>query len=381
MTKDITILGGGIAGLTTAIALRKTGFNPLIFEAAPEIKTAGAGLALSANAMMALNHLGIMDEIIEHGRLLPSFSVYDRKGKIISSLNSQKISLSYGVDNFTIHRADLHKILLSEIIPNSIHTGKKAVGIEQTENKITITFEDGSKHATNFLIAADGIHSVVRKQLLPRSEPRYAGYTCWRAVIDNSNLQLSESSETWGENGRFGIVPLADKKVYWFACINAKENSEQFRNFKILDLQKHFSDFHNPIPAVLFETENENLIWNDILEVKPLNRFAFGKILLIGDAAHATTPNLGQGACQAIEDAVILGSELQKNSDFTSAFKSFEKRRLPRTKYITNTSRRVGKIAQIENRYMAAARNFLFRNMPAKLNEQQLDRLYNIDFD
>ena len=380
MTKQITIIGGGIAGLTTAIALNKKGFKTQIFESASEINAVGAGLGLGANAIMAFDRLGLKNEVIERGRALPSFSIYDQKKKLITRTDSHKVSARYGVDNFTIHRAELHQLLLSKIDTQSIHTNKKVKNIQQKENSVLVKFQDGTIHETEFLIAADGIHSTVRKILLPDVEPRYSGYTCWRAVLENTNLNLTESSETWGTKGRFGIVPLAGNKVYWFACVNSSRNNSGFKNFKAKDILDHFQEFHEPIPSVLKETKDENLLWNDIFDLKPINKFAYDNILLVGDAAHATTPNLGQGACQAIEDAVVLTSELSKVTDVRQAFRNFEKRRVARTQSIVNTSWKIGKVAQLENKILVGLRNFVFRITPSSVSEKQLEKLYNIDF-
>ena len=375
----VSIIGGGIAGLTSAIALEKIGIKPIIFESAPVIKAVGAGLVLAGNAIKAFEKLDIADDIIKLGLLLPSFTIYDQKGKIINKIDSNTIIKKYGVGNFTIHRAELHNYLLSKIDSDRIHLNKQAVGLESKENSVSINFKDGSRYETNALIIADGIHSAIRQQLLPNTTPRYSGFTCWRAVIDNSNLKLTETSETWSTAGRFGIVPLADNKIYWFACINAPQNDKTMKHFKLSDLQNHYKSFHEPIPAILQHTKDENLIWSDIIDLKPINQYAFDKVVLIGDAAHAATPNMGQGACQAIEDAVILADELKNNPDHKTAFKQFEKRRLKRVHYIVNTSRTIGKIAQTENKLLASFRNFIFRNIPSSINEQQLRKIYEVD--
>src|SRR5690554_5045470 len=123
--------------------------------------------------------------------------------------------------------------------------------------------------------------------------------------------------------------------------------------FRVEDLFRHFKNFHSPIPDIISITKDQDLIWNDISDLKPLKHYAFGKIVLIGDAAHATTPNLGQGACMAIEDAVILASEMRKNSNYEDAFKNFEKRRLKRTHYIIKNSRLLGRIAHFDNALIA----------------------------
>lgn len=380
MPKQITIIGGGIAGLTTAIALNKIGIKTTVFEAAPAVRSVGAGLALAANAMMAFKKLGIMDEVIERGRTLSAFSIYDDKGRLITQADSRRLSQKYGIDNFTIHRADLHQLLSSKVDSGSIHINKRAIDVEQKPESIIVKFQDGSTHEAQYLVAADGINSPIRKKLLPRSLPRYGGYTCWRSVIDNTNLDISETSETWGTKGRFGIAPLANRKIYWFACVNAKQNDPIFKNYTTKDLLNIFKNFHEPIPSILQETKDENLLWNDIVDLKPIHQYAHGNILLIGDAAHATTPNMGQGACQAIEDSVILGDELSKTVDIKQAFVSFAKRRLKRTHFIINTSRVIGKMTQLENSLLTNARNFVFRMTPASVHEKQMKKIYEVDF-
>ena len=376
---NITIIGGGIAGLTTAIALQQAGYSYQIFEAADSIKAIGAGLGLGANAIQAFNRLGLDKEVIALGRELPSFTIYDQQGVAITKTNNEAIRKKYGVNNFTIHRAALYELLLSKIDRSALFTGKRIIDFEYTDT-YNLKFEDGSIRQAGAVIVADGIHSPIRKKLLPKSLPRYAGYTCWRAVIDNSSLQLTETSETWGTNGRFGIVPLAGNKIYWFACVNAAANDPAIKNFRVKDIQERFKNYHAPIPAILQHTTDDLLIWNDIIDIAPVNKYAYGKMLLIGDAGHATTPNLGQGACQAIEDAVVLGDELKHNLSIETAFSQFEKRRLKRTHYIINTSRAIGRVAQVENKLMSAARNSLFRMIPASFNEKQLDKLYRVDF-
>ncbi len=380
MNRRIAIVGGGIAGLTTAIALNRIGVEAKVFEAAPEIKAIGAGLGLGANAMKAFHRIGLRDEVVSLGRLLPSFTIYDQKGKVITSTNSKVMSEKFGMDNFTIHRGKLHEFLISKLAKDSLVTSRKAVGVEQTEGVVKIKFEDGGSYSADYVIVADGIHSQIRQQLLPNARPRYAGYTCWRAVVDAGQLQIEESSETWGTVGRFGIVPLRDNKIYWFACVNAGQNDPEMKHLKVEGLQRKFSAFHHPIPEVLAQTRDEDLIWNDIIDLKPIAQYAFGNICLIGDAAHATTPNMGQGACQAIEDAVVLADEIHKNEEVSVAFRKFEARRIKRTRYITNTSWNVGKVAQIENSWLAGLRNFVFRSLPERLNQRQLEKVFTVDF-
>ncbi|GAB3716413.1 FAD-dependent monooxygenase [Spirosoma flavus] len=377
---QFTIVGAGIAGLTTAIALRQIGIQPTIYEAAPIIKPLGAGLGLAANAVKAFQKLGIAESILNAGRLLDAFVILDQHGRTITRTDSKAISQKYGIDNFTIHRAELHCELLSHLGDTPIVTSKRAIQTVQNNGRVIIHFDDGTEQTTDYLIVADGIHSPIRQQLLPGSQPRYANYTCWRSVIDNTDLNLSEATETWGPNGRIGLVPLTNNRLYWFACINAQPNDPQLRQYTTSDLLRVFGDYHAPIPQVLDRTDNQKLLWHDVYDLKPLSQYTFDNIVLIGDAAHATTPNMGQGACQAIEDAVVLADELKKGGSVPDAFNRFEQRRLKRTHYITDNSRRIGQIAQTQSPVFAWLRNSVFRLLPSSVNEQQLKRVYDVDF-
>ncbi|MGV3503462.1 MAG: FAD-dependent monooxygenase [Adhaeribacter sp.] len=378
--KKITILGGGIAGLTTTIALNKIGLRARVFEAAPEIKAVGAGLVLAANAIKGFQKLGIAQQVMAEGRLLDAFSIKDASGGIITRTDSLDSSRKYGADNFTIHRANLHQVLRSLLSPEDIHTGKYCLGFKRKQNQVLLHFSDGSSETSDFLIAADGISSPIRQQLVPGAKPRYAGYTCWRAVIDNPSPNLRETSETWGPQGRFGIAPLAQGRLYWFACVLAKENDTRLQQYTPADLLQLFQAYHHPIPEIISRTKKEDLIWNDIADLAPLPNYAFGNVLLIGDAAHATTPNMGQGACQAIEDAVILADEIAKANTIPEAFRAFEKRRMDRTRYVVRQSRLLGQVAQMQHRYLGSLRNALIRAMPKQMQQRQMDKILRVDF-
>lgn len=376
----ITIIGAGIAGLTTAIALKKAGIDYIIYESAATLGPVGAGLGLGANAIKAFGELGIEREVMAAGRLLESFAIKDEKGNIISRTNSIELSKQYGTDNFTIHRYNLHEVLLKHAGEENVVCGKRCVDFKRGENNITLFFDDNTKVTAENLIVSDGINSPLRKKLLPGSLPRYSGYTCWRGVVDDFGFELKEACEIWGTKGRFGIVPLANNKTYWFACVNASEKNQSLKSYTTNDLYKHFSAYPAIVKDLIRQTDNSKLIWADICDLKPLSRFAFGNILLIGDAAHATTPNMGQGACQAIEDAVVLGNLLSVNKDVAAAFKLFENRRVTRTTMIVNKSWQIGKMAQLENKVVVGLRNFLLKRMPPSFSKKQMKFLYEVDF-
>lgn len=377
---EFSIIGAGVAGLTTAIALQNLGREFTLFERSKIIKGIGAGFGLAANAMHALDYIGIRQEVEEIGYYMDSFTILDQKGDILVNPNTKKISETYEQKNFAIHRIDLHQYLLSKVNPESVFAGKKALKFEQQQDYIEVFFEDGTIHKTKYLIIADGIKSPLRQQLIPDSKPRYAGYSCWRATIDNSKLKIQKGSETWGHKGRFGLSPMVNDRVYWYACINGPQQNPSFKNYQVQDLKNQFANYHSPIQEVLDNTEDSDLIWSDIIDIKPLKNFAFGNILIIGDAAHACTPNMGQGACQAMEDVAVLSKELMNNQPVHQAFETFEKKRLARTKYITDTSKFIGDVAQWENKFLISIRNKLMKIMPDSMNQKSLLKVFKEDF-
>jgi len=374
------IIGGGVAGLTAAIGLRKLGHEAIVYERAKELKGIGAGFGLAANAMQAFEYLGLREGVEKIGHFLHSYNILDEKGRILVAPDTKEISNNYSQKNFAIHRGDLHQFLIHQLPQESIRLGKEATTLEKDANKVRVFFSNGETVEAAALIIADGVKSTLRQFLIPASTPRYAGYTCWRAIIDNSKINLQSSTETWGAAGRFGMTPLVGDKIYWYACINSRPNHITYSKYRIDDLQQHFAHYHAPIPQILAETQDKQLIWNDIVDIKPLTSIAYGRVLLIGDAGHATTPNLGQGACQAIEDVAVMVDELTRTEDIVKAFKHINKRRIQRTRYITNTSWRIGKVAQWESPYWIKARNILMQILPERLKQYQLNKLLHEDF-
>jgi len=379
-TDRFIIIGGGIAGLCAAIGLQSIGMEAHVYEGAQKLKGIGAGFGLAANAMQALAYLDLRDDISTLGHFLDSYNILDDQGHILVAPDTRSISNNYNQDNFAIHRADLHQFLLGKIPAEQVHLGKRAISFTKEKELVTVHFSDGSSTTGKALLIADGVHSLLRQQLVPESAPRYSGYTCWRAIIDNSSIQLQKSTETWGKKGRFGMTPLVGNRIYWYACINSEAQNPTLRNWTTRELLANFSDYHAPIPRIIQETKESDLLWNDIIDIAPLSQLAFDNILLMGDAGHATTPNLGQGACQAIEDVAVLIDELKKHTTLSETFKNVERRRLARVNYITNTSWRVGQIAQWDNTVLINIRNFLMKIMPNKLKQSQINRLLSVDF-
>lgn len=376
------IIGGGIAGLTAAIALKKIGVSTTVYEAVPQIKTVGAGIWMATNAMQVFNHLGIAPKIKSAGMPLDKIAIAEPNLKIIQGTDMQNIQRKYGHSITAIHRAKLQKILLEELDASNVQLSKKLQSLEQTSNGITAHFIDGSSAEGDFLIGADGIHSNVRKQFYPDLQYRYSGQTCWRGVakFDLPPTYEKATIETWGNQVRFGFSAIGGGEVYWFAVktspSNIKDDPAKVKEY----LYELYSDFAPPIPQLLAATPRENIVKTDMYDFKPIAKWHNGNVCLIGDAAHAMTPNMGQGGGQAVEDAYFLMKSFQANKgkDFSTIFTHFQQKRYKKVKKIVNTSKQIGDIAHIK--YGRGLRNFLFRLLPKSLAEKQMEVVYRIDY-
>ncbi|SFQ71719.1 2-polyprenyl-6-methoxyphenol hydroxylase [Psychrobacillus psychrotolerans] len=375
----IAIIGGGIGGLCAAVTLQKQGFSVQVYEASPTFQPVGAGIGIGSNALQALMEIGVGEEIFANGHALHQQVFLDTYGNTLNTIDLTVLKELYGQENITIHRADLHNIFLKALKPDTLHFNKKYISVEQNDNQVTVYFEDGTTVTANLLIAADGIHSSIRQQLLPGSVTRYAGYTCWRGITEN-NGRVDEytSSEYWATQGRFGMAPMKNGLIYWFACINTTARNPQFQKLTAPEIGDIFDHLPKVVHNIITTTSLERILHHDLSDIKPLRQFVFGRVALLGDAAHATTPNMGQGAGQAIEDAIVLGNGFKQFEHVDKVLAFYEEKRVARTAKVIRLSRQIGEIAQIQSRLIASVRDFLFPFIPSKLLMRQLKFLFDV---
>ncbi len=380
---NFLIIGAGIGGLTTAIALQKAGYSVKVYESALKLLPLGAGIMLSGNAIKAYDEIGIASVIKAVGNEMSLARIQTSKGKLLSEIYMEAIKSQYGYATYCFHRADLQAALVGQLLPDTLVLGKKTMAFGQGEQGVTVNFSDTTSASGDYLIAADGVNSVIRNQLHPSVATRYSGYTCWRGICSFNEADYNRSimTESWGVGERMGVVPLTDDRVYWFMVKNAPAKSPSMSAYDKSSLSSLFSDWHYPIEKVLSATPETGVLWNDIEDIAPLKTWGKARVTLLGDAAHATTPNMGQGACQAIEDAVFLVKSLEKYGLGEQALRHYESLRIPRTSKIIRQSWQLGKMGQLSNPILRVLRNLVVRLTPKSVMLKQLRWLYDVNFE
>jgi 2-polyprenyl-6-methoxyphenol hydroxylase-like FAD-dependent oxidoreductase len=356
------VIGGGIGGLAAAIALNRAGVPVRVFERARELREAGTALTLWSNAIRAAQKLGVSDAIAAAGTAIEYAEVRNSRGRLLVRTPVGEIGRELGAPSICIPRSALQTILLESIPRDAVRLGVPCESIREDAQSVTAQFGDGVSESGDVLIGADGFHSVVAAQLHGVRAARYGGYTSWRAIAQFSDPALvpGVASESWGCGARFGIVPLSSDRVYWFAKATAPAGgSGEFRR----DL---FRDWHAPISALIDATLPESILHHDIFDREPILPWGRGRITLLGDAAHPTLPDLAQGACMALEDAVVLSRVLHAGGDPVAALRTYEAVRAPRTSWLTRRARRQSRIGQRSSVPACVFRNLIMRMLPPR---------------
>lgn len=376
------IVGAGIGGLTTAIALRQAGIDVVVLERAAELKEAGAGLLLGANAIKVLDRLGLGDEVREIGAPTMVGNLFSWRGEELVSLSADQVERLVGAESFAVHRADLQPVLLRSLGDDHSHgpvrLDAELVSFAQDGKGVRAFLADGGEERADLLVGADGIHSKIRSDLHGCQAPIYAGYTAWRGVVDYQEELLSQGGgfESWGRGTRFGCARMGGGRMYWFATRNTPEGGDDGPAGGRQTLLNMFRDWHEPVLDLISATPEEDIRRDDVYDRKPVKRWGEGRVTLLGDAAHPMTPNLGQGACQAIEDAFELAAAfagcLRERARVEDALGLYELRRTRRTAAVVRLSRRMGQVGQLENPWLCRLRDAAAKRMPDSFQRRQL---------
>ena len=340
----VLIAGGGIGGLATAIALGDLGMDCLILEQSTQANESAAGLILWSNAVKALRFLGVEDQVEAKGSVIKQFAAVSAGERILARLDLAEIGRDAGAVSICVLRAELLKILSGKLRPGTVRSGARCVSFAVRGSAVIIHMADGSTRDGDVLIGADGIQSAVRAQLLGDEPPRYAGCTSWRGIAEGDWLPPGTATTVIGHGEHAWLFPCGPNRVYWFYVRNAPARAN-------LDLAALGGKLPKSIARAVAATPRDEILRNDIVDRPPSANWGHGPMTLLGDAAHATAPYLGQGACQALEDAWALGTCLGTARPVEESLRAYEQRRMSRTAMVTSESTRVGRILQTDNAF------------------------------
>jgi 2-polyprenyl-6-methoxyphenol hydroxylase-like FAD-dependent oxidoreductase len=350
------VAGAGIGGLTAAVALRRAGWTVTVLERARQLEPVGSGLGLGPNALHALDAIGLGGEVQRFSAVQGTGGIRRPDGRWLVRADLGAIADRFGAPQVMALRADLVGLLATRLPEGALRTGVTVTGVDAggPDQPARVATSDGDLVA-DLVIAADGIDSVIRRALFPgHPGPRYAGLAAWRFTVDAQAAGACpvEPAETWGRGALFGAVPLAGGRVYCYASAAVPPGQAQAN--PVTELERRFGGWHEPIPALISSVAPAAVLRNDVYWIaEPLAAYHRGRVALVGDAAHAMTPHLGQGACQAIEDAVVLAAMASPGADLAP----YTRARMRRTRMVADGSYRASRLTSTTSRPAVTLRN------------------------
>jgi 2-polyprenyl-6-methoxyphenol hydroxylase-like FAD-dependent oxidoreductase len=355
------VVGAGIGGLAAAHAVVRAGGDAVVFERAPGPRREGFGLVLQPNAVQALASLGLRDDVMAHGVAVHAAEVRAARGELLFAVPYAEL----GWETVGILRGDLQRVLLAAVPDTAIRFGRECIGVQQDEDGVVALFADGERERGELLVGADGIRSAVRRVAVDSSPPRYAGQRAWRASA-RGDFGVDRFVEYWGVGGGFGFGPAGDRVVYWYCFERVVEGAASPPN-PLTEFMRRYGSWPYPIADLIAATDPIDLHETFTYDRRPSRRWGQGRVTLLGDAAHAMKPNLGQGAAQALEDAAVLGSVLANAPDPVSGLRSYEQRRVRRANSVVRASRQAATLAELSHPVAASVRDFLVRAVPNRV--------------
>jgi FAD-dependent urate hydroxylase len=337
----VIVIGAGMGGLTTAIALQQCGYDVEVYDRVTELRPAGAAISLWSNGVKVLNRLGLGEAIAQVGGHMNRMAYYSHTGELWTDFSLQPLIERVGQRPYPVTRTDLQQLLLNAL-NGKVQLASQCIAVEQDEHQVTVQFANGRKAIADLVVAADGTHSILRNYVLGTDIPRrYVGYVNWNGLVPMSeDLAPADSWVLYvGEHKRASLMPAGGDRFYFFLDVPLPQGTiSQPENYR-QELAAAFQSWAAPVQTLIQRLpRNTNRV--EIHDTAPLSHLIRGRVVLLGDAAHSTAPDLGQGGCQAMEDAIVLADCLQlANANVTEALMKYETLRRDRVADIINKAR------------------------------------------
>ena len=370
MTRAL-VIGGGIGGLTAARALGRVGLEAKVFEKAQALEQIQVGGAIHVwhNGMRGLQRLGLADQVEALGGRAAVVQVAEmrsRKGRLLTSWSPEQTEAEVGAPTVGVKRPELHRVLVGGLEDGVLELGRECAGFEQNDDGVVARFADGAEERGDLLLGADGLRSVIRRGLFGEEQPRFAKYASWQSLADypvDDETPVGLFRVVWGPGARFLFYRVGAEQVYWegiFATEAGGSDPPGGRKQAVLD---RFGGWADPVGSIIGATDEFSITRGDVYDRPPAKRWGKGRVTLLGDAAHPMTNAAGQGANQAIEDAVVLGSCLEGATDPAEALRAYEKKRIKRAGKISQLAWKMTALSRIRNPVAVAFRDRLITVM------------------
>ena len=364
----VLVVGGGLAGLSVGIALTRAGSHVEVVEKTDQWADVGAGMYLPGNAHRALEALGIGRVVRDRGYQINRQVFRDHTGRTLSEVDLQAVWGSTG-PCLAITRADLHRALRDAAPGVDLRMGVEVAAIDQDGASARVDFTDGSSGEFDLVVGADGLHSSVRRHLSGGAEPSLVGQVSWRFIVDDDS-DLRNWTVMLGGARTFLAVPLGASRIYCYLDLSSQDGADPTRGDPGR-LEDVFSDFADPATDLIRAATRSGPVHFGAIEEVVTDEWVTGRIVLVGDAAHATSPNMAQGAAMAFEDAVVLAQSLTGHTSVSEALGTYVTRRLPRVRWIRGQTHRRDRIrslpAPVRNLSLRLAGNRIYRSNYAPL--------------
>jgi 2-polyprenyl-6-methoxyphenol hydroxylase-like FAD-dependent oxidoreductase len=364
---EAIVAGGGIGGLAAAAGLSRRGWDVTVLEQTSEFAVVGSAISLWPNAFRALDAVGVT---MGAERLGAAGGLRDWRGGWIVRMADDTAAVEHTAKALVAHRHDLRTALLAAVPDAAQLPGVRVTGA-RVEGSRAVVEHDGGELSADLLIGADGVNSAVRRALWPDAAPaRYSNNTAWRLILPRPEILMGAGvemwAETWGPGAVFGMFPMADGRVYCYGTGTVPPGTRS-PDGELAELRRRFGDWCEPIPTVLAAATEEQVLRNDIHYLPRLPSYVRGPVALLGDAAHAMTPNLGQGGCQALEDAATLAVAVETQPDLATALRKYDALRRPRTQAMGRKALMSRNVSHLTWAPARAARNALLRALPTSM--------------
>lgn len=327
------VIGAGMAGLATGIALRQAGYDVEIYEKTSKIRPAGAGISLWSNGIKVLNRLGLGKEVAAIGGEMNRMEYRSHNDELLNHIDLTPLFEKVGQRPYPVSRTDLQEIMLKAFGQDKVHLNMRCVGVKQDEQSATALFEDGSTVTGDLVIGADGIHSAVRSYVVGETGTRYASYVNWNGLVDvDDDLPAHDNWVIYvGDGKRASMMPVGGDRFYFFFGCPKPQGTKTAPEDIPTELGEIFAGWPSPVQRLIQKLDPQQTNRLEISDLDPLPQLAKGRVVLVGDSAHASTPTLGQGGCQAMEDAEVLCRYLvTTNISVEDALKRYEAERKER---------------------------------------------------